>query len=82
MRELSTGDKKRLFAIFMVPNDEVIVEVNRVVIMGKDMRTLMPCKWLCIEIINSYMKLISARADKNDAMPKVHSIDSFFVHDI
>ena len=62
----------------MVPNDEVIVEVNRVVITGKDMRTLMPFKWLCSEIINSYLKLISTRADKNDAMPKIHSMDSFF----
>ena len=66
MRDFSTGDKKSLSAIFIVLNDEVILEVNRVVITGKDMRTLMPSRWLCSEIINSYLKLISARADKND----------------
>lgn len=62
----------------MEDSDEEITKVNGCVITGKDLARLRPGVWLNDEIVNAYLEMIASRNVKNDGLPKVRVINSFF----
>jgi len=60
-------------------DDEKLVEFENIPVSRDDMRKLRPGVWLGNEVINLFMKLLSAReAVKSAQLPKCHFMQTFF----
>lgn len=59
------------------PSNELLIELDGVQILRKDIQTLLGLNWLNDEIINAYMYLLVCRGKQNNNK-KVHAFNTFF----
>ncbi|CAO1410692.1 unnamed protein product, partial [Diamesa hyperborea] len=61
------------------PRLDVVMVKFSISITRNDLHTLMHDSWLNDEVINFYMNLLVERSEKNDSLPKVYAMNTFFI---